>query len=207
MYMSYICLLANEAGISVAGDSRITLQPVGLGLHISGKKVFSDEKQQLVWGCCGLVAFGGVHYPTVAAQLLRDPNPSLATALERIAGLTSAATKANRRLYGQDSTFTLLVGRIWEGQVDVRSLTVCNGEVRIRRYDTPVQLEAGWYPSRYPRRLPSEQVAEATVEKLNRMAVERVRAVIAADSRLHQEDGAWKQTVGGNVRAAFVERR
>jgi hypothetical protein len=42
--MSYICLIANQNGIAVSGDSRLTFQPEQLHLHIDhAQKVFSDQ--------------------------------------------------------------------------------------------------------------------------------------------------------------------
>lgn len=205
--MSYICLFANENGVSVAGDSRITLQqPRKLGLHFGGRKVFSDPQQNLVWCCCGLVSFGGIHYPSAAARILRNPDRSLATALERIGGLVGPATRANSRLYRTDCSFHLLVGRVTDGKVDVRRLDALNGEVTIRRFDSPVLLEAGWRKRLYPEAPQPGQLAGDTIEQLNRRAVQRVRTVIAADKAKHEADKDWVQTVGGNVRCAYVER-
>ncbi len=156
--MSYICLFANETGVSVAGDSRVTLQPGRLGLHFGGRKVFSDPQQNTVWCCCGLVTFGGIHYPSAAAQILRNPDRSLATALERIGGLVGPATKANSRLYRTDCSFHLLVGRVTDGKVDVRRLDALNGEVTIQRMDTPVLLEAGVAQAALPGGSPARPV-------------------------------------------------
>lgn len=206
--MSYICLFANENGISAAGDSRIALQPVGLGLHFDrGRKVFSDEKQSMVWACCGLVTFGGVHYPTVAARILRDPNHSLAWKLERIAAFVGPATKINRQLYRKDCSFILLVGRIAEGKTDVRSLYIVNGEVTIRRHGNPVLLEGGWRRKLYPSRPKELSFAGERVEKLNQRAVRRVREVIVLDHTRHLEERRWPQTVGGSVRCVYTERK
>lgn len=206
--MSYICLFANENGISAAGDSRIALQPVGLGLHFDrGRKVFSDEAQGMVWACCGLVAFGGIHYPTVAAQILRDTDHSLAWKLERIAAIAGPATKLNRRLYRKDCSFILLVGRMAEGKPDVRSLSVVNGEATVQRHNAPVLLEGGWRRRLYPSCPSAEAFAGERVEKLNQRAVRRVREVIALDHARHLEERRWPQTVGGSVCCVYTERR
>ncbi|MCD8086641.1 MAG: hypothetical protein LUF28_10100 [Clostridiales bacterium] len=202
--MSYICLFANENGVSVAGDSRITLQPGKLGLHFGGRKVFSDPQQNTVWCCCGLVTFGGVHYPSAAARMLRNPDRSLATALERIGGMVGPATRANSRLYRTDCSFHLLVGRVTDGKVDVRRLEALNGEVTIQRLDGPVLLEAGWRKRLYPEAPRPEQFAGDSLEQLNRRAVKRVQAVSAIDKAKHEADRNWVQTVGGNVRCASV---
>lgn len=203
--MSYLCMIANDHGISLAGDSRITFQPRALGLHVSGRKVFALPGRRLVWGCCGLLYFGGVSFPAVVKGVLQNPYMSLTTALRRIGDRVAPATRAYRRLYQKEGSFFLLVGQMTEAGADVRRLRVRDGEVTVERCTLPVMLEGGWYPSRYPERPAVAELGELSVTDMNRLAVRRVQQVIAADKALHQQNHSWRQTVGGNVRCVFEE--
>lgn len=201
--MSYLCLLANETGIALAGDSRVTLQPLRLGIHYSGRKVFAEPEKRMVWGCCGLVAFGGVYFPARARRILRAPNRSLATALRELGDAIAPRTEWYRRLYRRDGLFLLFVGQMTEAGPDVRRLRVRNGEVSVERFTAPVLLEIGWDASRYPARPAPESLAGLGITELNQAAVRRVQQVIALDRELHQENPDWPQTVGGYVRCVY----
>lgn len=205
--MSYICMIANQTGIALAGDSRITVQPAGLGLHLSGRKVFSAPGQRRVWGCCGLRYFGGMFFPGAAKRMLDNPHVSLATALRRISDLAAPATRAYRRLYRKNSSFVLLAGEMKEDGPDVRRLVVRNGEVTVERFSLPVVLEGGWSEALYPEPPALERLAGEPVAQLGRIAVQRVQQVIAMDKARHREDARWKQTVGGHVRCVFEGRK
>lgn len=204
--MSYICLIANKTGISLAGDSRITLQPAVLGLHLSGRKVFALPERRMVWGCCGLLCFGGIHLPTAAGWVLRNPNQSLATALRRIGDLAACVTRVFERLHGREGCFTLLVGQMTEQGPDVRRLAVRGGTVTVARCVAPVLLEEGWYPRQYPKKPEPERLAREDVMGLSRIAVQRVQTVIRLDKEQALEHPDCRQTVGGSVRCVYVER-
>lgn len=204
--MSYLCLLANENGIALAGDSRVSIQPVRLGIHFSGRKVFAEPEKRMVWGCCGLVAFGGIYFPALARRTLRTPGQSLITDLRQLGDALAPATRWYQRLYRRDGVFLLLVGRMTEQGADVRRLRVKNGEATVEHFSAPVLLEAGWEPSRYPARPAAESFAGQSVMQLNKTASRRVQQVIALDRELHGENPDWAQTVGGYVRCVYEER-
>lgn len=204
--MSYLCMLANETGIVLVGDSRVSLQPGRLGVHVSGRKVYAVPEKNMVWGCCGLVAFGGCCFPALARRLLRSPDESLATALRKLGDAAAPRTQWYRRLYRQDGLFLLLVGRMTERGADVRRLRVKNGDVTVERISAPALLEIGWDASRYPERPAPEALAGESLTELRRTAVRRVQQVIALDGQLHEVNPDWPQTVGGYVRCVSAER-
>lgn len=91
--MSYICIIANEKGAVAAGDSRLTLYPAQLNLHLDRtRKVFQDEKQGLVWACCGLTYFGGIHYFKAVERILRSESMTMGAKLNKITTLMERAT-------------------------------------------------------------------------------------------------------------------
>ncbi|MCC8074899.1 MAG: hypothetical protein LIO95_02955 [Clostridiales bacterium] len=203
--MSYICLIANQNGVAAAGDSRLTIQPEALHLHLDrGRKVFSDQDQGLVWACCGLTIFGGVNYYRLASHILRQKNRSLSSRLNQIAGVLSKATAAQHLLSRKPSVFTLLLGQVKDGEVTVHVLDVVSGEVRRKVLAGPAFVQAGWDPSLRQRKPSASEFEKDTLGQLIDRAKKRCLWAIRKDSELAQQDKKHSQTVGGSVRVAYV---
>ncbi|MCD8354714.1 MAG: hypothetical protein LUC47_10450 [Clostridiales bacterium] len=203
--MSYICLIANQNGVAAAGDSRLTIQPEALHLHLDrGRKVFSDQDQGLVWACCGLTIFGGINYYLLAERILRQKNRSLASRLNQIAGVLSKATAAQHLLSRKPSVFTLLLGQVKDGGVTVHVVDVVSGEVRRKVLTGPVFVQAGWDPTLRQSKPAVSEFEKDTLGQLIGRAKKRCLWAIRKDSELAQEDKKHSQTVGGSVRVAYV---
>ncbi|MCD8147535.1 MAG: hypothetical protein LUD84_09735 [Clostridiales bacterium] len=203
--MSYICLIANQNGVAAAGDSRLTIQPEALHLHLDrGRKVFSDQDQGLVWACCGLTIFGGVNYYRLTDHILRQKNRSLASRLNQISGVLSKATAAQHFLSRKPSVFTLLLGQVKDGAVAVHVLDIVSGEARRRVLTGPVMVQAGWDPSLRQSKPAVSEFENDTLGQLIDRVKKRSLWAIRKDSELARQDKKHSQTVGGSVRVAYV---
>lgn len=199
--MSYICIIANEKGAVAAGDSRLTLYPAQLNLHLDRtRKVFQDEKQGLVWACCGLTYFGGIHYFKAVERILRSESMTMGAKLNKITTLMERATKVHHLISFSESSFTLLLSSVKTGETMI--LKVVNGVAEKETITGPVAIEDG---SGAAGALPAvAEVAEAAMEELVKMA--RGRAMTAAKNAAEGYKNEGKpQTVGGNTRVVYLE--
>lgn len=202
--MSYICLIANSKGIAAAGDSRLTVTPKALNLHIDRtRKVFQDEKQGLVWACCGLTFFGGIHYFRVVESTLRS-ELSMGAKLNRITKLMEHATRVHHLVSFGESSFTLLLSRMVDGEPESLILKVVNGKAEKEIVRGAVAIEDG---SGRAGALPfAEEVEKASVEQVVEMA--RSRAMTAArNSAAAYKADKKPQTVGGNIRVVYLTNK
>lgn len=203
--MSYICMVANKNGIAVSGDSRLTFQPEQLNLHLdSAQKVFSAPEQNMVWACCGMMVWAGINYYRTASWILRQKNRSLSSRLNQISGMVSRATAAQNRLTRKSASFTLLVGVIKENGPVMYALDVVNGEAKLRVMNAPVLVQSGWVKSLHQPKPPVEDFENETVEQLISRVRERCLWAMRKDGRLATQEATHIQTIGGNVRVAFV---
>lgn len=203
--MSYICMIANQNGIAVSGDSRMSFQPVQLGLHIDhAQKVFSDPKHGLVWACCGLMVFAGVNYYKMASYILRQYYRSIGSRLNQISAVITRATAVQHALTRKHCAFTLLLGSVQNGQVTVRALDIVDGKSTLRTLDVPILIQSGWEPSLHQPKPPLEDYANETLEQLVQRAKERCLWAVQRDSQLAHEDRSHTQTVGGHVRVISI---
>ncbi len=206
--MSYICMIANQNGVAVSGDSRLTLQPERLNIHFdAAQKVFSDPEQGMVWACCGLMIFGTVNYYKMTDRILRQSHRSMASRLNQITSTLKVATGAHHKLSRKNSVFTLLLGTVKDGVVSVKVLDVVNGEAKWRELTAPVLVQSGWEPSRHQPKPPVWEFADESMEQLVRRARERCLWAMRKDGRLTLEEEGHVQTIGGNVRIAYLENQ
>jgi hypothetical protein len=206
--MSYICLIANQNGIAVSGDSRLTFQPEQLHLHIDhAQKVFSDQEQGMVWACCGLMVFAGINYYMMSDHILRQSYRSMSSRLNQITGALTRATAAQHWLTRKDSVFTMLIGSIKKGEVSVQVLDVVNGKAKLKTLPTPVLVQSGWEARLHQPKPPVSDYADESIDKLVKRAKDRCLWAVRKDGRLALEDEKHIQTVGGNVRIAFIENK
>lgn len=202
--MSYICLIANSKGIAASGDSRITMSPKALNLHFDKtRKVFQDEKQGLIWACCGLTIFGGVNYFRVVEKTLRTEGMSMGAKLNRITTMMKRATKAHHLLSRGESAFTLLMGSTKGGETEVTVLKVVNGNAHQKTVTGPYAVEDG---SVSMGALPAvEELEKATLENILEMARSRAMRAVKRSAEEAKKDRKTKQTVGGNVRVVYMQ--
>lgn len=199
--MSYICMIANQNGIAVSGDSRMSFQPLQLGLHIDrAQKVFSDPQHGLVWACCGLMVFAGVNYYKMTSYILRQYYRSMASRLNQISAVITRATAVQHALSRKHCAFTLLLGSVQNGQITVRALDIVDGKSTLRTLEAPILIQSGWEPSLHQPKPPVEDYANETLEQLVQRAKERCLWAVRRDSQLANEDRSHPQTVGGHVR-------
>lgn len=204
--MSYICMVANKNGIAVSGDSRLTFQPMQLNLHLdNAQKVFSCPEQKMVWACCGMMVWAGVNYYKVISWILRQENRSLHSRLNQIGGMVGRATAAQHRLSQKGSVFTLLVGAMKEKGPVVYCLDAVNGEVQLRQMEAPVLIQSGWVRSLHQPKPQVEAYENESVEQLVSRVRERCLWAMRKDGRLALEEAKHIQTIGGNIRVAFLK--
>lgn len=204
--MSYICMAANQNGIAVSGDSRLTFQPTALNLHFdSAQKVFDCPEQKMVWACCGLMVWVGINYYRTASWILRQENRSLQSRLNQISDMVCRATGAQFRLTGKDSSFTLLVGIIKKNQPIIYTLDVINGHATQRQLTAPALVQSGWVKSLHqPKPEVSAYENESVAQLISRVR-ERCLWAMRKDGRLASEETGHIQTIGGNIRVAYLE--
>lgn len=201
-------MIANQNGIAVSGDSRLTFQPQKLNLHLDkAQKVFSDQEQGLVWACCGLMVFAGINYYMMTDHILRQKYRSMPSRLNQITGAMTRATAAQHWLSRKPSVFTLLLGSVKEGKVSVQVLNVVDGKADLKTLDTPVLVQSGWEPSLHQPKPPVADYANETIDQLVKRAKDRCLWAVRKDGRLALEDEKHVQTVGGNVRIAYLANK
>lgn len=198
-------MIANQNGIAASGDSRLTFQPQQLNLHLDkAQKVFSDQEQGLVWACCGLTVFAGINYYMMTDHILRQKYRSMPSRLNQISGAMTRATAAQHWLSRKLSVFTLLLGSIKDGKVSVQVLNVVNGKADLKTLDAPVLVQSGWDPALHQAKPPVSDYANETIDQLVKRAKDRCLWAVRKDGRLAIEDEKHIQTVGGNVRIAYL---
>lgn len=203
--MSYICMIANQNGIAASGDSRLTFEPEQLKLHLDHtQKVYSDPEQGLVWACCGLMIFAGIHYYKMASYILGQSYRSMGSRLNQIISITEKATAARHTLSGKNAVFTLLIGSVRGEKPVVQALDVVNGKATLRTLEAPVLIQSGWIPSLHQPKPPVEEFAGESLDELARRARERCLWAVRKDGRLTLRDKHHVQTVGGNVRVVSL---
>lgn len=202
--MSYICLIANEKGAVAAGDSRLTIYPNFLHLHVDKtKKVFADQEQGLVWACCGLTVYAGINYFRLVERTLRDPHRSMAAKLNRIETVMKRATRSCHLLTRQRSTFTLLLCERSENDPLVTVLDIMDGRVQKRQLKGAVAVEGGCRPSEpMPQ---GDSWKDASVEQMVVYARRRTMEAVKLSAEGAKENKKQRQTVGGNVRVVYLE--
>lgn len=206
--MSYICLAANRNGVAVSGDSRLTMEPKMLRLHTDRvQKVFSDPNQGMVWACCGLTLYLGINFFRRTEHILRQSHRSLGSRLGQISTLLCRATKLQHMVTRRTSTFTLLVGCVVNGEVQVHRLDVTNGEAAMKKYPAPVFLQAGWIPTLHQQRPAMSDIAGLSLDQLVTLTRQRCMWAMRRDKQLSQENRKHLQTIGGNVRVASLSTK
>lgn len=204
--MSYICLIANEKGAAAAGDSRLTIYPDFLRLHIDKtKKAFADEAQGLVWACCGLTVYAGMNFFRMTERTLRDPHRSMAAKLNHIETVMKRATRSCHFLTRQRSTFTLLLCEQTADGPLTTVLNVMDGRVQKRQIEGPVAVEGGWRPAES---MPgADHWKDASVEQMVVYARRRTMDAVKLSAEGAKENKKQRQTVGGNVRVVYLETK
>lgn len=203
--MSYLCLIANQNGAALSGDSRLTLQPQHLNLHFDrAQKIFSDPKQNLIWGCCGLLFFGGVDFTRVVAHIMRQDYRSMGSRLNQITALLTHATSLRRMVSQHPASFTLLLARIKDGKLCVQTLDIVDGSAALRTLPTPTIVQAGWERCLYEPKPPRVRYANANVPTLAKIARERCQRAMQMDKEMEQAAPAHIRIIGGNVRIAAL---
>ena len=203
--MSYICLIANKNGVVVAGDSRLTLEPQLLHLHYDkAQKVFSDPEQNMVWACCGLTVFLGMNYFSMCSRILRQSHRSMGSRLNQISKILGRATRIQHRLGRKNSVFTLLLATVKDGAVQVQTLDVVNGKATLKKHAAPVMIQSGWNPFLHQPKPPVSYYKEETLEQLISRAKDRCLWAMRKDGRLTRTEKKHIQTIGGNVRVAYL---
>lgn len=204
--MSYICLYASQQGLAAAGDSRLTMAPIPLHWD-RARKVHSAPERRRVWACCGLTVFGGVNYAGVASRILRSGRGTLEEQLRQICRRVNPPLRVQRKLYHQDTTFSLLLGQFTTAGTKLIALDLNGKKETIRRWNGPGMLEAGWKRALRPPMPTPEQFQLETAQELAERARKRVVWVIAEDHRLARTRKRHIQTVGGPTAWVMLERQ
>lgn len=206
--MSYICLIANRNGVALSGDSRLTMEPHFLRLHIDRtRKVFSDPEQRMAWACCGLTLYLGIHYFKLTERILRQSRRSLSSRLSQISGILSKATALQHLVSRRNSVFELLLSVVTDSGVQVHQLQVVNGKATLKRHTAPVFLQAGWVPSLHQKPPALAEYENETLEQLTTRARLRCVWAMKRDRHLSEENHKHLQTIGGNIRVASLSAR
>lgn len=203
--MSYICLIANANGVALSGDSRLTMEPRFLHLHFDNtRKVFSDPSQNMAWACCGLTMYLGINYFKRTERILRQSHRSLASRLNQISSLLSKATRLQHTITRRDSVFTLLLSIVTSEGVQVQRLDVVNGVATVKRYHSPVFLQAGWIPALHQNNPTVAEFAAESLEQLTTRARQRCMWAMKRDKQHSEENRKHIQTIGGNIRVVTL---
>jgi hypothetical protein len=205
--MSYICMIANKNGVAVSGDSRLTLEPHFLRLHFDRlQKVYSDASQGMVWACCGLTIYLGINYFSITKRILRQSHRSLASRLNEISSILSKATKLQNFVTRRNAMFTLLLACEEKDGFQIYRMDVYNGKTTMKKCQSPVLLQGGWNPSLYQNAPSPAEFAEESLEQLMDRAKKRCMWAMKRDKHLYEENHKHTQTVGGNVRLAYLSK-
>lgn len=203
--MSYICLIANHNGVALSGDSRLTMEPRFLHLHFDNtQKVYSDPAQRIAWGCCGLTLYLGVNYFKLTSRILRQSHRSLPSRLNQISDILSKVTQLQHLVTRKDSIFTLLLACVTEEGVQVQRLEVVNGMASMKKFDSPVFLQAGWQPALHQKAPALHEFALENLDQLTTRARLRCVWAMKRDKQLSEENRKHTQTIGGNVRVVSL---
>ena len=199
--MSYICLIANENGMAAAGDSRLTMHPKWLKLHFdAARKVFVDEKQGLIWACCGITVFGGVNYFHMIERVLRSDCRSMGAKLRKITDTMKRVTLMHHTITRKESAFTLLLTEKQRQTVTV--LEIVNGRACRREFKWPAVVEGGFSLAEpLPNR---EDVGNLSLEQLIQTVRQRTMDAVK-QSAAQAKEQKQVATVGGQVRVVYLE--
>lgn len=198
-------MIANQNGIAAAGDSLLTLQPQRLNLHLNGtQKVYSDPDQGLIWACCGLMVYAGVHYGRLVSRILRQKHRSMPSRMNQITQILKLATGVQSRFTRGSSVFTLILGSVRDGKPTIQVLDVVDGKAAFRTCPAPTVVQSGWDPDLHQPKPAVEEFETETLDQLATRVKDRCLWAIQRDTHLAAEERAHIQTVGGNVRVAVL---
>lgn len=205
--MSYVCLMANDSGVVVAGDTLLTLlhdphsfhSPTSEGLMSHKCHVLKEDG--MIWARCGLNHTGGVHVGEVIYECLSATELPVSQRLENISRRLAPLT-AQTLDNGSTSPIILFLAqrkdratRIWDfqlvsGRLSVDSFILLPGTTYFR--------QGGLHTSCIE--VPDcSSFRTCSFETLRALARRQVELAIAQDEKLELQDLNYVRQVGGEI--------
>lgn len=205
--MSHVCLMANDSGVVVAGDTLLTQlhdphsfhSPTSQGL--TSHKCHVLKEDGMIWARCGLNHTGGIQVGNVIQEYLSATELPVSQRLEHISRRLAPLTT---RVLDDGSTSSIILflaqrkkkeTRIWDvrlinGKLSLEPCLLLPGAAYFR--------QGGLHASRI--KAPDySSFRTCSFDTLRALARRQVELAIALDEKLEREDLNYVRQVGGEV--------
>ncbi|MBQ9165319.1 MAG: hypothetical protein IJX71_00070 [Oscillospiraceae bacterium] len=205
--MSYVCLMANDSGAVVAGDTLLTElhnphsfhSPTSQGLMSHKCDVLKEDG--MIWARCGLNHTGGIHVGEVIRECLSATELPVTQRLDNISRRLAPLT-ARVLDNGSTSSIFLFLAQRKNKVTSIWDFRLVNGRLSLDPYillpGTVYFRQGGLHTSRI--KVPDySALRTCSFETLRALARRQVELAIAVDEELERKDLNYVRQVGGEI--------